>query len=243
MKKGETNPAPRSFYCRRLSLDLLVSKVWRATQSGIVYGFALHTRVYIIILHPVAAHFRSSWEEMTFFYGNISESDIYHLQLGIISQDPIPKTRPTFLPNVPHIRLWFFPLTGPWMAQDSARGLCGISRLCTEMKTHKNPFLRWLVNIFLFFVVGRQSKDIERNEKTAAKREAIIYEKYYLLFITITLVVGAPFVKCPFGVGLRSLWLRLRSIKFSLLGHLWAMHMKRGSPALDWFVNVHRTYS
>lgn len=86
MKKGETNPAPRSFYCRRLSLDLLVSKVLRATQSGIVYGFALHMGVYIIIPLPVAAHFRSSLEEMTFFYGNISESDIYHLQLGIILQ-------------------------------------------------------------------------------------------------------------------------------------------------------------
>lgn len=48
-----------------------------------------------------------------FLRHNISPSDIYHLRMWKIAQ-----------PNVPHIRLWFFPSTGPRNAGDKSI-MCG----------------------------------------------------------------------------------------------------------------------
>lgn len=134
------HPLPFLLLCGlyRSSLDLPVSQNFWTLNSH-------------IWKYPVPFYSYPSFiKEMTFLYGtfrNISPTDIYHLHVILFSSLAL---------NVPHIRFWFFPLTALWrrMTMSLFSLACGISRLYAEMKTHKNPFLRWLVNIF--FVLHTQ---------------------------------------------------------------------------------------
>lgn len=176
------------FIARRLSLDLLVSKVLgHFTQpEGIVYGLCHY--IYISsspARWPLisAALRKAKKEEMTFFYGeNIRQ--LTYITSNVKDFLP-PSPGPTIPPNVPHIRSWFFPLTGPWK-------ILGISRLCAEMKTHKNPFLRWLVNIFLFFRRrGASQKDIEEGGRTEHKGSNYLWEILFIIYCLLCRVCVA----------------------------------------------------